>query len=152
MPTIESSVPLPGSPTTTTQTALDNSTKVSTTAYTDTAVGVETSRATTAEGLLLAKSDNLHSVADAGTSRLNISIPVLSPVAAVGTANVSLSAPGATFDGYSMQSNDEVLLTGQTTASQNGVWIWSGASSALVRPNEFATGAVIKRGRTVEVT
>jgi hypothetical protein len=39
-PTIESSVPLPGSPTTTTQAALDNSTKVATTAYTDAAVAV----------------------------------------------------------------------------------------------------------------
>lgn len=44
-------VPLPNGTTATTQTALDNSTKLATTAYTDSAVGVETSRATTAEGL-----------------------------------------------------------------------------------------------------
>lgn len=37
LPTIKSSVTLAGSPTTTTQTALDNSTKIATTAYTDTA-------------------------------------------------------------------------------------------------------------------
>jgi hypothetical protein len=46
---------LPNGTTATTQTALDNSTKLGTTAYTDSAVGVETTRATTAEGLLLPK-------------------------------------------------------------------------------------------------
>lgn len=43
---------LTGSPTAPTQTALDNSIKLATTAYTDLAVGVEKTRATTAEGLL----------------------------------------------------------------------------------------------------
>jgi hypothetical protein len=102
-------------------------------------------------GQLLAKSDNLASVADAGSSRFNVSTPSLSSAAAVATTNVSLSAPGATIDGYALQTNDEILLTAQTTASQNGIWIWSGASSALVRPNEFPSGGVVKRGRTVAV-
>ncbi len=44
---------LTGSPTAPTQTALDDSTKVATTGYTDSAVGVETSRAEAAEALLL---------------------------------------------------------------------------------------------------
>jgi len=43
---------LTGSPTAPTQSAADNSTKLATTAYADTAVGVETSRAETAEALL----------------------------------------------------------------------------------------------------
>lgn len=42
---------IPTGATAATQTALNNSTKVATTAYTDLAVGVETTRATTAEGL-----------------------------------------------------------------------------------------------------
>lgn len=45
------SLPLPSGSTATTQAPLDNSTKVATTAYADAAVAVETSRATTAEGL-----------------------------------------------------------------------------------------------------
>ena len=46
---------LTGSPTAPTQAAGDNSTKLSTTAYADSAVGVETSRATTAEAILAPK-------------------------------------------------------------------------------------------------
>ena len=48
---------LTGTPTAPTQTALNNSTRLSTTAYTDAAVGVETTRATTAEGLLAPKAN-----------------------------------------------------------------------------------------------
>src|SRR6202022_190635 len=73
-----------------------------------------------------------------------------SAVAAVVAANVSLSAPGASSDGYSFASGDLALLTAQSTASQNGIWVWNGASSALTRPTEFASGAIV-RGRTVPV-
>lgn len=160
---------LTGTPTAPTKTPLTNSTAVATTAYADAAVGVETTRAeaaestnataistettraTTAEGLKAAKASNLSDMADAGSSRFNIAVPGLSAAAAVATTNVSLSAPGATIDGYTLLTNDEVLLTGQTTTSQNGVWIWSGASSALVRPNEFPSAGVVKRGRVVMV-
>ena len=142
---------LTGTPTAPTKTALTNNTDIATTAYTDSAVATETTRAETAEALALAKANNLSDVADAGSSRWHLSASALSSAAAVATSNVSLSAPGATIDGYSLQSNDEVLLTAQSTASQNGIWIWSGASSALVRPNEFPTGGVVKRGRTVAV-
>ena len=95
----------------------------------------------------LAIANNLSDINDAGSGRFNLSSPILSAAACVATANVSLSAPGATIDGYTLQSNDEVLLTGQSTASQNGVWIWSGASSALIRPHEFPSAGVVKRGR-----
>jgi hypothetical protein len=44
-----------GTPTAPTRAALDNSTKIATTAYADSAVGVETTRATTAEALLAPK-------------------------------------------------------------------------------------------------
>lgn len=73
-----------------------------------------------------------------------------SAVAAVVAANISLSAPGASSDGYSFASGDLVLLTAQSIASQNGIWVWNGASSALTRPTEFASGAIV-RGRTVPV-
>ena len=99
----------------------------------------------------LTAANNLSDVADAGTSRVNLSIPALSAVAAMATTNVSLSAPGATLDSYTLLTNDEILLTGQSTGSQNGVWTWNGASAALTRPHEYASGAVIKRGRTVQI-
>ncbi|HUC87631.1 MAG TPA: hypothetical protein VMR95_00595 [Candidatus Binatia bacterium] len=98
----------------------------------------------------LQKTNNLSDVSDAGSSRANIHVPVLTPAAAVAVANVSLSAPGATCDGYSFTSGDLFLLTAQSTSSQNGLYTWTGASSTLTRPTEFTTGATIK-GRTIEI-
>jgi hypothetical protein len=99
----------------------------------------------------LQKANNLSDVADAGTSRFNISIPVLSAVAAVAVANVNIASGPASVDGYAFQTNDEVLLTAQSTASQNGVWIWEGTGNAFVRPDEFPSAGVVKRGRIVQV-
>lgn len=62
-----------------------------------------------------------------------------SVVVAVST-NVNISSPGATLDGVSMSSDDRVLLYGQSTASQNGPWVWNGAASALTRPTDWVTG------------
>jgi hypothetical protein len=45
------------------------------------------------------------------------------PVRAVATSNVSSLSGTTTIDGVSLSANDRVLLTGQTTASQNGAWI-----------------------------
>lgn len=99
----------------------------------------------------LTPGQNLADVADAGSSRNHLQIAVQSAVAAVATSNVNIASPGGTFDGYAMQAGDEVLLAGQTTGSQNGIWTWNGAASALTRPNEFPSGGVIKRGRIVQV-
>lgn len=57
------------------------------------------------------------------------------------TANISLSSPGATIDGVSMNSGDIVLLTAQTTGSQNGPYVWTGAASALTRATNWDTSA-----------
>lgn len=58
----------------------------------------------------------------------------------VALANTSISSPGATINGRTMASGDRVLLTAQTTTSQNGLWVWSGSSSALTRPTDAPTG------------
>ena len=57
------------------------------------------------------------------------------------STNISLSTPGATIDGVTMVSGMIVLLTGQTTASQNGPYVWTGASSTLTRATNWATSA-----------
>jgi hypothetical protein len=46
-----------------------------------------------------------------------------------------------------------VLLKDQTTASQNGVWVFNGATSALTRPADFPTGStgLVTQGATVVV-
>jgi hypothetical protein len=55
------------------------------------------------------------------------------PVRAASTANVTLATPGATIDGVTLSSGDRVLLKNQSTASQNGIYVWTGAASALTR-------------------
>lgn len=59
-------------------------------------------------------------------------------VVAVGT-NVTLATPGATLDGITMSNPMTVLLTGQTTGSQNGPYVWTGASTPLVRATNWDT-------------
>lgn len=52
----------------------------------------------------------------------------------VGTqSNLNLSSPGATIDGVTMATNDRVLVRNQTTASQNGVYVWNGAAVPMTR-------------------
>lgn len=48
-------------------------------------------------------------------------------------SNIDISSPGATVDGISMTANDRVLVRAQTTQSQNGIYIWNGASTPLTR-------------------
>jgi hypothetical protein len=96
----------------------------------------------------LVNTNNLSDVSDAGTSRANLHVPVLTPAAAVATANVSSLSGLQTIDGYTLAATDLVLLTAQTTTSQNG--IWTAASGSWTRPTEFASGSTVK-GRTIAV-
>lgn len=47
--------------------------------------------------------------------------------------NVTVSSPGATIDGQTMVSGDRVLLRSQTTASENGTYVWTGAATPMTR-------------------
>lgn len=49
------------------------------------------------------------------------------------TGNITLTAPGATIDGITMATNDRMLLKNQSTGSQNGLYVWNGASSTATR-------------------
>lgn len=73
------------------------------------------------------------------------------------TSNVAniFSAPGTTIGGVSPDVGDSVdrrtfLLTGQSTPSQRGPWVWQGAGTTMVRPTWFDgageafTGMVIR--------
>lgn len=53
------------------------------------------------------------------------------------TSNVNTASPGAALDGVTMAANDRVLLTAQSTGSQNGLWVWNGAAAAMTRPTDF---------------
>lgn len=61
-------------------------------------------------------------------------------VTVAATTNVNVASPGATIDGITLTSGvDLVLLTGQSTASQNGPYLFNGASSPLTRAANFDT-------------
>jgi hypothetical protein len=54
-------------------------------------------------------------------------------VRAASASNIVVATPGATIGGVAMNVNDRVLLYGQSTASQNWIYIWNGAASAMTR-------------------
>ncbi len=58
--------------------------------------------------------------------------------------NIDLSAPGATIDGISMSAGDRVLVASQTTASQNGIYVWTGASTPATRALDASTFAELE--------
>ena len=70
---------------------------------------------------LLAAND-LSDVANAGTARENIHVPALAACQAVAVTNVSLSAPGSTFGGFTLTNSgtDQVLLTAQPRPARTG--------------------------------
>lgn len=48
-------------------------------------------------------------------------------------ANITIASPGATIDGITMVANDRVLVRAQTTATENGIYIWNGAATPMTR-------------------
>lgn len=68
----------------------------------------------------------------------NWKLPVLVAI----STNINLSAPGATLDGVTPVSGvTRFLAFGQSTASQNGAYIWNGASSVATRTPDFDSSA-----------
>jgi hypothetical protein len=113
-PTIASSVVLPGSPTTTTQSPGDNSTKVATTAYTDAAVA-------------------------AGVAGLSWK----QAVRAATTAAVTLASDlenGDTIDGVVLATGNRILVKNQASATENGIYVVA-ASGAPTRATDADSGA-----------
>jgi hypothetical protein len=61
----------------------------------------------------------------------------------VSTSNINTSTAGlATIDGVALQAGDRVLLVGQTTATQNGIWVAS--SSAWTQASDLPSGASVQ--------
>ena len=63
-------------------------------------------------------------------------------------SNVTLSSPGSTIDGVTMATNDRVLVRNQSTASQNGIYVWNGAASAMTRAPDASTSAELEQAVT----
>lgn len=63
-------------------------------------------------------------------------------------SNLNLSSPGATIDGITMVSQDRVLVRSQTTASDNGIYVWNGAAVAMTRSLDASTFAELEQAIT----
>lgn len=55
------------------------------------------------------------------------------------TANLTLSAPGASIDGVALSNGDRVLVKDQTSQPENGIYIWNGAATAMTRAADAST-------------
>lgn len=54
-------------------------------------------------------------------------------VVAASVANVVLATPGTTLDGVTLVTGNRILLLAQTAQSENGIYVWTGASTPLTR-------------------
>lgn len=54
-------------------------------------------------------------------------------VRVVSRSNLNLAASVFSIDGITLADKDRVLLAGQTTQSQNGIYAWSSATNKLLR-------------------
>lgn len=73
-------------------------------------------------------------------------------VRAASTGNLSLAAPGASIDGVSMAANDRFLAKDQTTASQNGIYVWTAAGTPATRALDADVSAEVTGGMAVTST
>jgi hypothetical protein len=85
-------------------------------------------------------------------AQLNAAIEGLSPkdnVRVSASSNLNLASPGATIDGVTMATGDRVLVRGQTTASQNGIYVWNGAAVAMTRSADASTSDELENALTL---
>ncbi len=68
------------------------------------------------------------------------------------TANIDLSAPGASHDGVTFASGDSFLAKNQTTGSQNGIYDWNGAASPATRRADADVNVEVTSGLAVSVS
>jgi hypothetical protein len=59
-------------------------------------------------------------------------------------ADLNLASPGATVDGITMAAGDRVLVRAQTSASQNGIYLWNGAATPMTRAPDASTSAELE--------
>ncbi len=68
-------------------------------------------------------------------------------------ANITdLSDPPAAIDGVTLTNGMRVLVKNQSTQSQNGIYVYDSATTALVRASDFDSAAEIQGGDFVFVT
>jgi hypothetical protein len=65
-------------------------------------------------------------------------------VRAASTANINLASPGTSVDGVTLSNGDRVLVKDQTSAPENGIYIWNGSSTAMTRAADASTAAELE--------
>ena len=78
-------------------------------------------------------------------------ISVKDPVRVVAQGNVNLNAPGAAIDGINLAVDDRFLAPRQNTGTENGIYLYKGASSPAVRAADAATAGSILDGSMVAI-
>lgn len=69
---------------------------------------------------------------------------------AASTANVTVSNPGtAVFDGVTLSNGERILLKNQSTASQNGIYVFNGSGSAMTRATDADASSEVTSGMYV---
>ena len=68
-------------------------------------------------------------------------LDVKSSVRVSSSTDVNVASAPATIDGVTMASLERVLLRGQSSAIENGIWVYNGAGNALTRAADMAAGS-----------
>lgn len=72
---------------------------------------------------------------------MSASDPNALKVRVMAPGNVSIATPGATIDGVTMVVGDEFLAPAQSTPSQDGLYVYQGASTPATRSLRLPTGS-----------
>ena len=83
--------------------------------------------------------------------------PIKDPARVAFLTNVSIDSPGAMTDNggpspVSVQTNDRILLFGQTDESENGPYVFNGPATPLIRTPDANSSAEMKPGLLIVVT
>lgn len=89
------------------------------------------------EGLLYFKSDGKLYKKIGSIEQAIDGNPRIFSATVVANSNIAISTPGSQIDLQTLVSGDRLLLVAQTTASQNGLYVWTGATTPLTRAPEW---------------
>lgn len=69
------------------------------------------------------------------------------PVRVLVTTNITISNPGtAVFDGVTLTTGNRVALVGQTSAPENGIYVFNGSGVAMTRSSDADTSGEVVSG------
>jgi len=73
------------------------------------------------------------------------------PVRVAATTSITVASPGATINAVTMAASDRVLLTAQSTGSENGIYVWNGAATPMTRATDADVFSEVQDGTQVYV-